>query len=115
MDATSTPVGTGFFADNNGQELKNFASVICDKTYMKQRAQRVPHCQLPQAVNNERGGRSIKTKKRAYGGYRKPLILLVGMARFERAASASRTLRSSQAEPHPVEKGNISKTEHFGK
>ena len=62
-DATSTPVGTGFFADNNGQELKSFASVICDKTYMKQRAQRVPHCQLPQAVNNERGGRSIKTKK----------------------------------------------------
>ena len=44
-----------------------------------------------------------------------PLILLVGMARFERAASASRTLRSSQAEPHPVEKGNISKTEQFGK
>ena len=57
----------------------------------------------------------LKNKKRAYGGYRKPLILLVGMARFERAASASRTLRSSQAEPHPVEKGNISKTEHFGK
>jgi hypothetical protein len=22
-DAASTPVGTGFFADNNGQELKN--------------------------------------------------------------------------------------------
>ena len=40
---------------------------------------------------------------------------VVGMARFERAASASRTLRSSQAEPHPVEKGNISKTEQFGK
>ena len=54
-------------------------------------------------------------KKRAYGGYRKPLILLVGMARFERAASASRTLRSSQAEPHPVEKGNICETLNFGK
>lgn len=44
-----------------------------------------------------------------------PLIFLVGMARFERAASASRTLRSSQAEPHPVEKGNISETLNFGK
>lgn len=57
----------------------------------------------------------LKKQKRAYGGYRKPLILLVGMARFERAASASRTLRSSQAEPHPVEEGNISETENFGK
>ena len=44
-----------------------------------------------------------------------PLIFLVGMARFERAASASRTLRSSQAEPHPVEKGNICETLNFGK
>ncbi len=35
---------------------------------------------------------------------RNPLNFLVGMARFERAASASRTLRSSQAEPHPVKK-----------
>ena len=52
-----------------------------------------------------------KKQKRAYGGYRKPLILLVGMARFERAASASRTLRSSQAEPHPVERENLSETE----
>ena len=30
------------------------------------------------------------------------LFFMVGMARFERAASASRTLRSSQTEPHPV-------------
>ncbi len=36
-----------------------------------------------------------------------PLIFLVGMARFERAASASRTLRSSQTEPHPVAKKNL--------
>lgn len=43
------------------------------------------------------------------------LDFLVGMARFERAASASRTLRSSQAEPHPVEKGNICETRNFGK
>lgn len=55
---------------------------------MEQRVQCVPHWQLSQAVNRESGARSIKTKK-AYGGYRKPLILLVGMARFERAASAS--------------------------
>lgn len=67
--------------------------------------------QLAAKVGNMRH----ENKKRVYGGYRKPLILLVGMARFERAASASRTLRSSQAEPHPVEKGNISEAAHFGK
>ena len=33
--------------------------------------------------------------------FRKPLDLLVGMGRFERPASASRTLRSNQTEPHP--------------
>ena len=30
-DATSTPVGTGFFADNNGQELKNFVTTSSKK------------------------------------------------------------------------------------
>lgn len=34
-------------------------------------------------------------------------FFMVGMARFERAASASRTLRSSQTEPHPVARGDI--------
>ena len=74
------------------------------------------NAQAAAGIGESEGQRALhQNKKRAYGGYRKPLILLVGMARFERAASASRTLRSSQAEPHPVEKGNISKTEHFGK
>lgn len=35
------------------------------------------------------------------------LFFMVGMARFERAASASRTLRSSQTEPHPVAREDI--------
>lgn len=39
-----------------------------------------------------------------------PVIFMVGMARFERAASASRTLRSSQTEPHPVASGDITPT-----
>ena len=46
---------------------------------------------------------------------RNPLNFLVGMARFERAASASRTLRSSQAEPHPVKKSTLRRTNIFGK
>ena len=43
------------------------------------------------------------------------LIFLVGMARFERAASASRTLRSSQTEPHPVAKKNLAQSGENGK
>ena len=43
----------------------------------------------------------LQHKKRAPASL-EPVCFLVGMARFERAASASRTLRSSQTEPHPV-------------
>ena len=63
MDATSTPVGTGFFADNNGQELKILRLHQAAKELMKQRTQRVPHCEMPQHMNKRRVNRSIKTKK----------------------------------------------------
>lgn len=52
------------------------------------------------------GSRNVGCKKRVMLSHN-PLIFLVGMARFERAASASRTLRSSQTEPHPVAKKNL--------
>mgnify|MGYP004467312149 CR=1 FL=1 len=46
-------------------------------------------------------------KKRAPASLEPVCFFMVGMARFERAASASRTLRSSQTEPHPVARENI--------
>lgn len=46
-----------------------------------------------------------KKKGSSFTGTR--LFFMVGMARFERAASASRTLRSSQTEPHPVAREDI--------
>lgn len=48
---------------------------------------------------------SIKKTGSSFTGTR--LFFMVGMARFERAASASRTLRSSQTEPHPVAREDI--------
>ena len=48
----------------------------------------------------------VPKKKRTYEVHRKPFIFLVGMRGFEPPASASRTLRSSQTEPHPAT-GNI--------
>ncbi len=41
----------------------------------------------------------LREKRR--GTWRHPLKVLVGMKGFEPSASASRTLRSSQTEPHP--------------
>lgn len=46
-------------------------------------------------------------KKRAPASLEPVCFFMVGMARFERAASASRTLRSSQTEPHPVAREDI--------
>ena len=46
-------------------------------------------------------------KKRAPASLEPVCSFMVGMARFERAASASRTLRSSQTEPHPVAREDI--------
>ena len=46
-------------------------------------------------------------KKRAPASLEPVYFFMVGMARFERAASASRTLRSSQTEPHPVAREDI--------
>ena len=46
-------------------------------------------------------------KKRAPASLEPVCFFMVGMARFERAASASRTLRSSQTEPHPDDEDGI--------
>ena len=46
-------------------------------------------------------------KNRAPASLEPVCFFMVGMARFERAASASRTLRSSQTEPHPVAREDI--------
>ena len=47
--------------------------------------------------------RCAPTKKGLVAVTTSPSTILVGMRGFEPPASASRTLRSSQAEPHPVE------------
>ena len=54
-----------------------------------------------------RGTIAFTIKKRAPASLEPVCFFMVGMARFERAASASRTLRSSQTEPHPVAREDI--------
>lgn len=48
--------------------------------------------------------RMSSQKKKDLRFSHKSLVFMVGMRGFEPPASASRTLRSSQAEPHPVVK-----------
>ena len=69
--------------------------------------QRRPPASQAQAPHSKEHIPDLGNKKRAPASLEPVCFFMVGMARFERAASASRTLRSSQTEPHPVARGDI--------
>ena len=68
---------------------------------------RRPPASQAQAPHSKEDIPDLGNKKRAPASLEPVCFFMVGMARFERAASASRTLRSSQTEPHPVARGDI--------
>ena len=78
-----------------------------DRNVFLMRGRAAPPASQAQAPHSKEHIPDLGNKKRAPASLEPVCFFMVGMARFERAASASRTLRSSQTEPHPVARGNI--------
>ena len=78
-----------------------------DRNVFLMRGRAAPPASQAQAPHSKEHIPDLGNKKRAPASLEPVCFFMVGMARFERAASASRTLRSSQTEPHPVARGDI--------